>query len=50
MFEFRPDLFLASLPILIKGWLGVFIVTAAIIIVVMLINLFGVLFSSKKEK
>ena len=50
MFEFRPDLFLASLPILLKGWLGVFIVTTAIIIVVMLINLFGTLLSSRKKK
>lgn len=49
MFSFRPDLFLASLPILIKGWLGVFIVTTAIIIAVMLINLFGMIFGSKKK-
>lgn len=49
MFSFRPDLFLNSIPILIQGWLGVFIVTTAIIIAVMLINLFGTIFGSKKK-
>ena len=48
MFSFSPSLFLASLPIVAQGMLGIFIVTTAIIISVMLLNLFTMLFSKKK--
>ena len=48
MFNFSPSLFLASLPIVAQGMLGIFIVTAAIIISVMLLDLFGKLFTKKK--
>ncbi len=48
MFSFNPSLFVASLPIVVQGMLGIFIVTTAIIISVMLLNLFGILFTKKK--
>ena len=32
------DLFMKSLPIMAKGWLGVFIVTLAIMAVVVILN------------
>lgn len=41
MFEFRPDLFIDALPIMGTGYLGIFIVTAVIIVVVALLNKFG---------
>ena len=48
MFKFSPTLFLQSLPIVVQGMLGIFIVTTAIIISVMLLDLFGKIFSKKK--
>ncbi|MBQ8606057.1 MAG: hypothetical protein IJ408_04910 [Clostridia bacterium] len=49
MFNFiHIDLFLQALPIVAQGMLGIFVVTAAIIVVVMLLDLFGKLFSKKK--
>ena len=48
MFKFTPEYFLQALPIVVQGMLGIFIVTASIIIVVMLLDLFGKLFSKKK--
>ena len=50
MFTFSPSLFLGSLPIVVQGMLGIFIVTTAIIISVMLLNLFGMIFGKKGKK
>ena len=48
MFNFTPMLFLNALPIVVQGMLGIFIVTTAIIISVMLLNLFTMIFTKKK--
>lgn len=48
MFNFTPNNFLQALPIVVQGMLGIFIVTTVIIITVMLLDLFGKLFSKKK--
>ncbi len=37
-FQFSPEAFVTSLPIMGKGMLGIFIVTAIIVLVIYLLN------------
>lgn len=38
MFQFTPDVFIQTLPMLIKGMVGIFIVTAIIVLCIMALN------------
>ena len=47
MFSFTPDVFVQTLPMLVKGMVGIFIVTGVIVLVITLLNKIG---SKKTEE
>ena len=41
MFKFTPDVFVQTLPMLLKGMVGIFIVTCVIVLSIMVLNKLG---------